>query len=99
MCTEALNCVTLGFGGNKIIFGSGTKLYVNDSKLILFFIACRKSHCPVKCRKCSGVNRKMFKCSVKVEKLSFKAVHVNVNDKSQWGKSNFMCFTLCDYWN
>lgn len=30
---EASDCVTYTAGGNKIVFGSGTKLYVNDSKL------------------------------------------------------------------
>lgn len=33
LCTEVSDCVTTGAGVNKVIFGSGTKLQVNDSKL------------------------------------------------------------------
>lgn len=36
LCTEASDCVTYNSGNNKIIFGSSTKLHVNDSKLDSF---------------------------------------------------------------
>lgn len=50
LCSDVSDCVTSGFG-DKILFGSGTKLHINDSKLNSFHFVVKSD-----CRKCSGVN-------------------------------------------